>query len=596
MTDADTDTGNVDKASNVSPIHKQFSSSKIPDELPMKRAILDAFKGGVIHATPAPLVSKSEHEQVSHLKDLKQEIGQYLESATVTDSSLLLQVENTVATASAFADYVIGRCIVHGQKRQYGVAVIGVVLLELKYPTYVVQQILKSTGRTVVRCINEYGWLEPDTALIDEIHQFFVSKNSRERINPPLTDLRPESRRLERTNIEFASIAPLPPANIAAIMRALRAGMDITYEGTPEHDHMSAALFALVGLAVRRGAPMLTLGWAVNVHHNTIRKYAQRSPVAVFSLGVKGSVEQKTFEKKQKAILSNKAPGEHPSEDEEFISVTVHDTKTPVIVLESLAPVPQEFGMTSRPKLRILKKKAEDEKKIATAVLGGFAQYSDKGRHIWQHETSDAMSVRTLYPQDDAELKNDIATDLLVPQRKNTAEDMYSVCDLEVALITIAGVHVREYELILGDGDCRRMLLPLNALMNLAHLIPNNSLEDANKYCRTVEEYLAENNISDQDSDGEDEEMRQILVDNRATELKRYVPSKYHHLVDPNMFDENSMIWTALCNPGHLVRLTDTSPDESVEFDKTVPSLGVVEEGGRIRPPKKRKGGPYARV
>lgn len=598
MTDADTDSGVVTPMSNVSPIRKQFPASKVPKELPLKRTVLAAIKEGTVQIEPVPLISDFEYEQVTYLKNLKQEIAQYVESATVSDSTMLKQTENSVATVLSLMEYMRGRCTVRGIKKQHAVAIVGLVLLELKYNVLTAGKLVGSSSATLTRIINEYGWLEPEVELIQDIHGFFFSQQTRERINPPLVDLRQESWRLESLGAEYSMVAPVPPVNIAAIMRSLRAGMDITVEGTPEHDQMADALFVLVGLAVRRGAPMLTLGWAVNVHHNTIRKYAQRSPVASFSLGVKGSKEQKAFEKRQKALLSGKEITDDDT-DNEFINVIVHDTRTPAIIVKTLSPVPQEIGMVSRPKLRMLRNVVKNKKEISTAVLGNITQYRAESRDAWQRETMNNSSVSSLFPEKDADLKTDIANNLLIPTRKARTDEVFSVCEIEVALVSLAGAYGRDGDMILKDGETVRALLPLNPLTNLVHLIPNNSLEDANKYCRSVEEYLKISNITDEENTYEDDEdLRQVLTDNRATELKRYTPAKYHHLIDPNMFDETSMIWKAICNPGHLVDLTTAATSSSgaaVEFDKTIPSLGVVEEGGRIRPPKKRKGGPYAR-
>lgn len=601
MVDADIDTLLADKKSNVSPIRRRFSSTDIPEDLPLRRAVMDAVRDGIIHVAPAPLVSRVEYEQVSHLKELKQELGQYLDTASVAKSSLLPIVEKTANTALEFTEYVKGRCAVYGIKKQYGIALACVVLIELKYPAYLAGLATNTTYVSVVRHINDFGWMEPEQQLINDIHGFFVSKETGKIINHPLTDLRPESARFKATEAHFTSVAPLPPIPIAAVMRALRAGMDITIDGTPEHDEMAKALDVFVGLAVRRGATMLTLGWATNVHHNTIRKYAQRSPVAVYSLGIRGSKDQKPFEKRQKALISKK-PVTDTDSDDEYISVVVEDSRNPVLLIETLAPVMQEFGTAVRPKLRLLKHKAHPDAKIDTVVIGSFDQYSSHGKMLWRTETMSSQRVRSMFPERDAAFKTNLGEDVISPQRKGSKNDKFSVCDLEVALISIAGIYNREGDPILDDGELKRMLLPVNPLANLAHLVSNNTVEDANKYCRDVEDYLKRNNTLDRDHElGQDDledlddDTKQILVDLRATELQRYVPNKYFHYVDPNRFEEKSLIWKALCMPGLLVELTDSAKENPTEFDKTVPSLGVVDEGGQIRPPKKRKGGPYAR-
>lgn len=597
MTDADRDTRTATSLNNVSPMHKRFSATKIPKDLPLRLAVVDAMKSGIIHVERIRTVPHSEQEQNSRLRELKQEAGRFLESSTVADSTNLAQVQRIVTTASLFAEYVNGRCIVRRQKRQYGAAIVGLVLLELKYPIYLVEEIVSKSHRSIIRFINEYGWLEPDTILINDIHRFFISRKSNRSDSPPLVDLRPESMKLEQSDVSFTSVAPVPPVSVAAVMRALRAGMDITFDGTPEHDQMSEALFTLVGLAVRRGAPMLTLGWAVNVHHNTIRKYALRSPVEVYSLGVRDSTAQQLFETKQKELLHKKPPTKITADDE-FISVTVHDTRTPAVVVSSSAPTLQEIGMTSRPKVTMLKKNPKGKKKISTAVLGSFKQYSEIGIEQWRRETTNSRAVEALYPDKDADLKSDIGAELLVPRRKNNVDDDTSMCDIEIALISVAGVHARDRDEILSEGEYCRVLLPLNPLSDIAHLVPNNTLDDARRYQKTVKEYLVESAANSEGENVEDpdeaEDLRQILIDNRVDELMRYVPPKYQHLVDPNRFDVNSMIWKALCEPGQLVNLIENGA-EAEEFDTRVPSLGVVEEGGRIRPPKKRKGGPYAR-
>lgn len=587
-TDIDDDT--TPHLHGVTPLHKLFPASKIPQDLPMRVAVRELFKSGHINLRTLDYDSDFEHEQRSYNRKLKQELRQFVENGEAGVSPDMVSVtEDIISTSSEFITFVSGRCAIHGLKRQYCVALVSVLLLELRYPIFVVQKLLNVTGRTVARAINEYGWVAPDEKLLKGLHRFFVNPTTNERVNAPLVDLRSESRRFNEDHFKFEVVTPVPPVSIAAVMRGLRAGMDLTVEGSDEYKDMERALLTLVGLAVRRGAPMLTLGWAVNVHHNTIRKYAQRSPVTVYAMGIERSEQKTIFDSIQDHVhkFSN-----NDIENDEYVHVSLKTPRTPTIVIDAAAPVVEEFGMTSRPRTRLL---YHDR----FPLLGDITQYRSATCDTWERYTTDRPVVSGIFPHNDADIKTELGKTLLPYRMLNpkVTSETKIIVPLEVTLITAAGVYDRENDPVLSHGDMKRFLLPVVEMEKIAHLIHNGP--GADKYCDDVIKCLEENDVTDiydrlAAAASEEKSLRKLftsVVDQRARELLDYTPVKYQDFVNPANFEESSLMWTALCDPGRLVSVTD----KPSEFKKSLGQLGVVDDGGQIRPPRKRKGGPYAR-
>lgn len=587
-TDIDDDT--TPHLHGVTPLHKLFPASKIPQDLPMRVAVKELFKSGHVNLRTLDYDSDFEHEQKSYNRKLKQELRQFVENGEASVSPDMVSVtEDIISTSSEFITFVSGRCAIHGLKRQYCVALVSVLLLELRYPIFVVQKLLNVTGRTVARAINEYGWVTPDEKLMRDLHRFFVNPKTNERVNAPLVDLRSESRRFDEDCFKFEVVAPVPPVSIAAVMRGLRAGMDLTVEGSDEYNDMERALLTLVGLAVRRGAPMLTLGWAVNVHHNTIRKYAQRSPVTVYAMGIERSEQKTTFDSIQAHVhkFSN-----NDIENDEYIHAVLRTPRTPTIVIDASAPIIEEFGMTSRPRIRLL---YHDK----LPLIGDITQYRNTTRDTWERYTMDQTVVSGIFPHNDADIKTELGKNLLPYRMLNpkVSKETMTTVPLEVTLITAAGVYDRENDPVLSHGDTRRFLLPVVETEKIAHLIHNGP--GADKYCDDVIKHLEENDITDvydrlAAAADERKSLRKLfkaVVEQRVKELLNYTPAKYQDYVNPDKFEENSLMWTALCDPGRLVSVTD----KPSKFKENLVQLGVVDDGGQIRPPRKRKGGPYAR-
>lgn len=564
----------------------------MPDDLPLKNAVRERLKSGRIQSDIAYDPSSHETVQISQVAEMKREIVEFVQNGSTVNPAAQLRVQGTVAVVKRFSAHLRQLCISNNIPQAYGIAVGVVVLTELDYSQNMIQFICGYRRAVMVEAVNAYGWVVPDEVVLDGIHSFFVDISSGSRINPPLTDLRHEKKRHSAYGMSGKYIVPMPPLEIMGVMRGLRAAMDISPEFSTEHEAAKRVLTMLTGLAVRRGAAMLTLGWGMNVHHNTVKKYAENSCVQVYSIGIPGAPAHQQYTALQQHMTDKTIPGTS-FETDEYVYDIVNEDLTLGLLLDSLAPSKEDESLTKRPTAQIIFNGRG-------ALLSSPAQLDSARAEMWRTRVQET-ALMSRYRADavtGARLADGHGA--IVPVAR--FDDSRSLCPTELALISSVGAHERYADEYLRSSERRRTWLPAVPLASIVHLVPGSTVDDAKKYCEDVIEYLKTSDVDeplhagdDLPFDGEDStEVRRERVEMRTEALEAYTPPKYRHLVNPETYDEDSLVWAALCNPNKLTRVWEST--ESVEeFDKAIPSLGVVNSSGKIRPPRQRKGGPYAR-